>query len=129
MKEKEMPARKMPVDMIEAFVGAISASFRARKIAPFFIRALSGPRCMTLSRSTGYIDISLPWFAFKEEESRATIFISDTHVEFPLSLSYVSVILSLFCNFITLFIRREKITAVLTIIVNNNRTSLLFAVP
>lgn len=39
MEEKEMPVRKMLVDMIGAFVGAISASFRARKIAPFFIRA------------------------------------------------------------------------------------------
>lgn len=38
MEEKEMPVRKMLVDMIGAFVRAISASFRARKIAPFFIR-------------------------------------------------------------------------------------------
>ncbi|KAL0124215.1 hypothetical protein PUN28_006210 [Cardiocondyla obscurior] len=70
MEEKEMPVREMPVDMIGAFVGAISASFRARKIAPFFIRAQSRPRCMTPFRSTGYIDISCPWFAFDEKEKQ-----------------------------------------------------------
>lgn len=99
MEAKEMPVRKMLVDMIGAFVGAIPASFRDRKIAPFFIRAQSGPRCMTPFRWTGYIDISLVCVR-REGEPRATISYP-TRVKF-LSFSYVSVIPSSFWNLVLL---------------------------
>jgi len=123
MEEKEM-LRKMLVDMIEAFVGMISASFRARKIAPFFIRAQSRSRYMTPSRSYRLYQYFSLWFVFHKKRTNSNNF----HIRYSCTISTAVLIHS--CNtFVLEFytIRRKKIT-ILTIIINNNRIPLLFAI-
>lgn len=118
--------------MIEALVGPISASFWARQIAPFFIRAQSRPRYMTPSQTAGYIDIFLPWFAFRgKEKSNGPQFL------YPIYTCEISIIILarsypiLFPLELYYFLRshcgKNSTARTRRIIIINNRTLLLFA--